>query len=244
MPFHYIYEMKVKEQYFCTLLGKIKGKLSITPKEAELMFGFKMKPNAKGLVFYIRDGKQMIANWLPRYGKTKMSQRKKCFKIITSILKQIKKEIIWKFWDPIAKKQNNKGYLLFNKTNMRRIKNTKQLHKLIIAKGKITAPILERANLWVNKKIIQIKIRKTNKKTYITSKMLYIGILDNLKFKFIKTKEFKSHTLQITGDFKDPLLFLFYATKKNCSYSRCVKPKKCYSKRWKFITQGVKKFNI
>lgn len=260
-------KIKTSEPPLITLLGYIKGKLSISPKEAKQLFQFHMKPRSKGLIFYQRKAKQIIRNWshTKPYKPTqtqKINNQK--FKTLTYIASKICKPIIWQIWNPIAnskKELNLSGHLLFIKTNFKRIGSPPDWNKLLISKSNkrhFKPPKCLLAFFCKHKKLIQIKVehpsfikRKSNKELFI----LILNINKAPKFSFVKkepcllylihTKKFKGRKINIKFKAKlsDPIIFLFYILKNNSSNSISINPLPCTNKKCN-IHKNQKKYGL
>ena len=121
----------------------ITGKLSLTPTEAFEMFGYRMKPGAKGIVLQRRNGKTFIRSLMPqdhRFTKNRQHNKSK-MKIISTIASQHMDDLIYPAWDPLAQElKYPSGFTLFVGTNMHITGCPPDWHKLVITQGPLPLP--------------------------------------------------------------------------------------------------------
>ncbi len=140
--------------------GEIRGKLSLNKKEALEMFGFKMRDDARGVIFRrTRWGNLIIANWInPNDRKTKKQlKQRKLFKSLTHMVKHHKKDIIWPIWN---KRASYTGHTLFMGTNLKKVGNNMNFENMLISLGEIEPPNLIYAK--VENGILELKISNLN----------------------------------------------------------------------------------
>ena len=122
---------------------EIRGKLSTTPEQAKRMFGYIMKPGAKGIVIQRDKGKLIIRSLMPKRIVETLYQKnfKRKTRVLSGIIRDYRKELIEPVWD------KNKGKYLWggNKFigfNMKRLGNTPNWFKLLLTFGELAKPSL------------------------------------------------------------------------------------------------------
>lgn len=128
-----------------TPFGEIRGKLSLTPEEAEEMFGYRMKPGAIGVYFQKRHGKLIIGSLMPQRNIEKSESHIYSIyrlKIISKVYKELKK-VISPLWDAKAKAGGYRyisGFNLFVHINGKRVGLPPDWRKLILTEGELESP--------------------------------------------------------------------------------------------------------
>ncbi|MDD2889405.1 MAG: hypothetical protein PHE49_02030 [bacterium] len=107
--------------------GEIRGKLSLSPEQAEEMLGYKMKPGAKGVVFQVRNGRQVVLSLMPNKPKfMKVSKKMKAIRTkvgtLGTMVGEHKKTLVMPIWHKEARKNKYfSGAQFFTSVNLRRL---------------------------------------------------------------------------------------------------------------------------
>ncbi|MCK4351906.1 hypothetical protein KAW65_00680 [candidate division WOR-3 bacterium] len=201
--------------------GEIRGKLSLTPSQAQKMLGFKMKKNAKGVILQRnkKGGRIIVRNLMP----CKPTETKKLKRIhkriidIQIIVKQIK-DLIKDCWNPAAPYEKYSGYHYFISINASKIKLPPDWKKMQMTIGPGKIPRICKKGTIIKDNIISIKLRK------IHTIPIGVIILDrktkevfNINPRIYKQKQIK---IKLEKAPKSPVAFIY--TKVGNIYSNSI----------------------
>lgn len=211
----------------------ITGKLSLTPSQALEFFDFKMKKGAKGIIFYTRNGKKCMRNWLPAPKYTRSDAQLNTINIwtkLSNIGKQHLKDIIRPIWGKHAfENKYCSGFNMFMSLNLKRIIPSTNWKKLLISIGELKPPDVRYQRIQLGRigvsPVQQIKFKVFR----ACDSQLGIGILDpnTLQFIHIPPQKYTNPiTLTIPNTITNPIIYLYFKKGNLYSNSRTTIPKK------------------
>lgn len=140
--------------------GEIRGKLSLSPEQAQTMLGFNMRPDAKGVYFTKRNDKLVVCNLIPPVCKVKtneMTHRQNKMKILGKIVKEHYNTLIKPIWNRQAKNTDfMAGAQLFTSLNSERLGMPPDLRNLLLTTGNLAPPELD-IHYCPPRKLIEVK---------------------------------------------------------------------------------------
>lgn len=122
--------------------GVLKGKMKLTPEQAKEMLGYDLDPRAKGVIFRVQNGKQIVQSLMPQRRlvteKTKpVSERHLALARMTKVLLR---DVIHPNWEPMVKGKPLTGSNLFHQYNCKNLGLPARWKKLVLTIGEMPMP--------------------------------------------------------------------------------------------------------
>ena len=193
--------------------GEIRGKLSLTPEQAQKMLGFKMKEGAKGVVLRKVGDRILITNFFSSARRPGPSKNQKLwykpFGILTRLAKEHLRDLIWPIWNPLITNQPYTGVHLFMSVNLKRIGREANWANMIISRGELKAPEINYGFFCSPHKVIKLKVKETDNE-------IGVGIFDKRTNHFYhyraKKYSYKDGIIWVTykGNLFSPIAYLYF----------------------------------